>query len=617
MLRARIAVSLLLAASAASAQTTGSISGRIVDSQTARPVAAAVIVATSAALPGEATTQSDSEGEFEIGLLPPGEYTLNVRAEAHQSFTQERLAVHAGRSIRIDLDMDPETAVAAPVRLGMQLPVLQASTAQNGTIFSHDRMELVPYGRDQRSFEAVAPSVPGVVPLLPGLQIFGSRPPGTRYRIDGVDVTDPRKDLQGHRLLQQFVDEVQVDTTGLGASWGRVTGGAVQAITRSGGNEVHGSAFLDWMPIEVPRQNLRYDLAGGAELGGPIQRDALWFYGGFAPVLMATRSDVETDYQYIGKLTWRPASDQMVALSAISDDFSLRYFAAILDHTAEVEALAGWHRQGSDADSLQGRVQVAQFAELLGRHRFAWGVEGVRDSAAALSRWYGGAFVEDAWSPVHDLFFDAGLRLERDSMIGETNLSPRVGIAWDFSGRGISRAYAFVGRFFDSPQLGSQQRTREHQLAAGVQSQIWRDLVAGLDYVHKDFHDAPDGRDSYDAATISLAKPFSASSLLQASYTLSSLRGPGNIDGDAPNAVKLDAAYAYEWDAKTTATAGASFRAIEGNPWLTTVDVRFGVVRSLTSPYLLTVTLDALNLLDRQAGGAPPLAIRFGARLSF
>jgi hypothetical protein len=261
---------------------------------------------------------------------------------------------------------------------------------------------------------------------------------------------------------------------------------------------------------------------------------------------------------------------------------------------------------------------VAQFAELLGRHRFAWGAEGARDSAAALSRWYGGAFVQDTWSPLHDLFLEAGVHLERDSMIGSTDLSPRAGIAWDFSGRGVSRAYAFVGRFFESPPLlGTQQRTREHQLAAGIQSQIWRDVVAGLDYVHKDFRDAPDGRDSYDAATLSLAKPFSASSLLQASYTFSSLRGSANSAADTPSAVKLDAAYAYEWDPKTTATAGFSFRAIEGNPWVTTVDVRLGVVRSLTSPYLLTLTLDALNLLDREAGGMPPLAIRFGARLSF
>jgi len=618
MLRARIAISLLVAASAAAAQTTGSISGRIVDSQTSRRVMGAVIVATSPSLPGEEIAQPDSEGEFEIGLLPPGQYTLNVRAEAHQSFTQERLAVHAGRSVRIDLSIDPETAVTAPVRLGMQVPVVQASSAQAGAVVSRDRMDLVPYGRDERSFESAAASAPGIVPQLAGLQIFGSPATGTRYRIDGVDVTDPATNAQGRRLLQHFIDEVTVESSGLGAAYGRVAGGVIQAVTRSGGNDLHGSAFLDWMPIELPRKSLRYDLAGGAELGGPIERDVLWFYGGFAPVLMASRSEVQTDYQYIGKLTWRPAPDQLLAMAAVSDDFSVRYLGDVLDRTAEVEAVAGWHRQGSDADSVQARVQVAHLGELLGRHRIAWGAEGVRDSTATASRWYGGAFAQDTWSPVHDIFVEAGVRLERDGLAESTDVLPRAGIAWDFSGRGVSRAYAFVGRFFESPALISQRRTREHQLAAGVQSQIWRDVVASLDYIHKDFRDALDGRDSYDAATLLLAKPFSANSLLQASYTLSSLRGPGrNIAADTPNVLKLDAAYAYEWDPKTTATFGSSFRAIEGSPWQTTVDVRVGIVRALTSPYLLTVTLDALNLLDRQAGGTPPLAIRFGARLSF
>src|SRR5204863_214377 len=262
-------------------------------------------------------------------------------------------------------------------------------------------------GRDERSFESAAASAPGIVPQLAGLQIFGSPATGTRYRIDGVDVTDPATNAQGRRLLQHFIDEVTVESSGLGAAYGRVAGGVIQAVTRSGGNDLHGSAFLDWMPIELPRKSLRYDLAGGAELGGPIERDGL-------------------------------------------------------------------------AES--------------------------------------------------------------------TDVLPRAGIAWDFSGRGVSRAYAFVGRFFESPALISQRRTREHQLAAGVQSQIWRDVVASLDYIHKDFRDALDGRDSYDAATLSLAKPFSANSLLQASYTLSSLRGPGrNIAADTPNVLKLDAAYAYEW----------------------------------------------------------------------
>ena len=150
-----------------------------------------------------------------------------------------------------------------------------------------------------------------------------------------------------------------------------------------------------------------------------------------------------------------------------------------------------------------------------------------------------------------------------------------------------------------------------------MQSQVVRDVVAGLDYVHKNFSGAPDGRSSYDAATVFVSKPFSASSFLRASYTLSSLRGTGSIPGDAPNQIRLDAGYAYEWSTSTTLSFGTSFRAIQGNPWLTTVDVRLGMVRALTTPYLLTVMVDAMNLLAREAGGQPPLGIRFGARLSF
>ena len=418
-------------------------------------------------------------------------------------------------------------------------------------------------------------------------------------------------------MLQHFIEEVDVGTGGLGAGYGRVAGGIVQAITKSGGNELHGSAFLDWMPIEVPRQSLRYNLEGGAELGGPIQRDRLWFYAGFAPVLAVTTSGAQTDYQYVGKLTWQPADGQTLALAALSDDFLLRYRGHVFDRGAQVEAMAGWHHEGSAESSVQSRLQIGHRAELLGTHRMLYGIETARDAAGDARRWYGAAFVQDTWSPFRDAFVQAGLRVERDDLADATDLLPRVGVSWDFSGRGVARAYAFFGSFLDSPPLTAPQRTRERDFASGVQSQVWRDLVAGLDYVHKQFSDAPDGRTSYDGATLFVAKPFSASSLLQASYTLSSLRGAGNIAGDSPNAIKLDAAYAYEWSAKTTLTCGTSFRAIQSSPWQTTLDVRLGMIRALSSPYLLTVTLDAVNLLDRQAGGEPPLAIRFGARLSF
>jgi hypothetical protein len=617
MTRACIVACLLLAGPAA-AQSTGAISGRIADAQTGQPVPGAVVIATGDALPGAENVRTDSAGEFEIGLLPPGEYTLNVHADAHQSFSQERLLVHAGRTLRLNLAIVPEAWTSAPLRFGLQVPMLPVTGAQTGGVVSREQFELIPYGRDARTFEQGAVSIPGVLGDPLALQILGSPPTGTRYRIDGLDVTDPASNRLGRRLLQQFVDEVTVDTGGLGAAYGRAEGGIVQTTTKSGGNELHGSAFFDWMPIEVPRRTLRYNLAGGAELGGPLQRDSLWFYGAFAPVLSAKRSGVvDTDYEYVGKLTWRPAAGQLLSLAVISDDVVVRYLGHLFAEAAQVEALAGWHRTGSDASSAQARVQVAQATELFGRHRPVYGVEGSREEAGDASRLYGAAFVQDTWSPVANVFLHGGLRAEHDEQAHRTDLLPRAGVSWDFSGRGVSRAYAFFGRFIESAPVGVLQRTRESDVSAGVESQVFRDLVAGLDYVHKQFGGSPDGRTSFDGATIFVAKPFSASSLLSASYTRSSLRGVGSIPGNAPNVFKLDAAYAYEWSARTTLSFGTSFRAIQASPWQTTVDVRLGMVRSLSSPYLLTVTLDALNLLDREAGGTPPLAIRFGARLSF
>jgi hypothetical protein len=613
MMRARFAPLLLLAASA-SAQTTGAISGRIFDAQSKRPVAGASVTASSPALQGEETARSDSGGEFAIGLLPPGRYTLFIQAEGHQAFTQEGVQVGGGREVRLRLSMLPDTMLAAPFTLGAQAPVVPVDTARAEGSVQTEQLELIPYGRDEPSFESPAVSFPGVLPE--NLAIFGSPAGATRYRVDGVTVNDPATQLQGRRLLQRFVDQVNVETRGLGAESGRGGAGVIEAVTKSGGNDLHGSAFLDWMPIEIPRKNLRYNIDGGAELGGALERNRVWFYGGFAPVLMApTSGPATTEYQYVGKITWRPAEGQTFVLSAISDDFSVRYLGNVGDRAAQVDAVLGWSHQ-SDSDSVQGKVTVVQRADLVGRHRIAYGFDGAHESASGAARWAGAGFLQDTWSPIEDWSIEAGLLVDREDDTA-TEVLPRVGLAWDFSGAGTSRAYAFYGRFFDPSPVGDATVLIENHLELGVDHRLWRDLVGSLGYVHKMFDGAPDGRTSYDAVTASLAKPFSFGSFLRASYTYSSLRGNGEIAEDAPNQIKLDAAYSYEWSAKTTLLAGTAFRAIEGSPWTTTLDVRVGMVRALSAPYVLALNLDVFNLLNRQEGGAPPLAIRFGGRLSF
>src|SRR5581483_2110214 len=479
MMRACLALFLLLAASA-SAQSTGAISGRILDAQTDRPVASATVVASSPALQQEETARTDSSGEFVLGLLPPGSYTLLVQADGHQAFTQEGVQVGIGAEVRLHLSILPDTMLLAPVRLGPELPVIPVTSARAGTVIPREQMELIPYGRDERSFESPAFSVPGVLPE----GIFGSPPAGTRYRVDGLDVNDPATMLQGRRLLQHFVDQVAVETRALGAEYGRVGSGVIEAVTKSGGNDLHGSSFLDWMPIEVPRRSLRYDVDGGAELGGALERNRVWFYGGFAPVLHATNAGADTDYQYVGKLTWRPVEGQTFSLSAISDDFSIHYLGNVGDRVAQVEAIAGWSHQAA-SDSVQGKVAVVQRAELFGRHRFAYGIDSARETAGTTSRFGFAGFLQDSWSPVENWFVEGGAQIDHENAPDQTEVLPRLGLSWDFTGAGSGRVYGFYGRFLDPAPLGVASRLIEDQLAIGADRQIFRDLVGGLGYVHK------------------------------------------------------------------------------------------------------------------------------------
>src|SRR4051794_25894320 len=89
----------LMAAGAASitlatpalAQTTGGISGQIIDATNQSPVKDAVIIAQSPALQGEQTAVTDDKGQFEVTLLPTGVYTLTVQREGYQPFSQQGL----------------------------------------------------------------------------------------------------------------------------------------------------------------------------------------------------------------------------------------------------------------------------------------------------------------------------------------------------------------------------------------------------------------------------------------------------------------------------------------------------------------------------------------------
>ena len=298
------AASLLLALPAA-AQTTGTLSGQVVDANTQQVVGDAVVIAQSPSLQGEQTAVTDASGSFEITLLPAGTYALSVQREGYQPFTQGGLTVRLDRTIKVKLSVLPDTLSAPTIEIVAIRPNIAVTSTQQGGSISKEQMNLVPYGRTGRGFEQVTTSVPGVQPdANGGFAMNGAGSPEQNYIIDGVNVSDPAYGTLGTTLIQDFVQEVDVKTGGYQAEYGRATGGIVNVVTKSGGNEFHGSVFVNWSPFEAPRKQIgalgqalssqvsqRYNLDFGAELGGPIIKDKLWFFAGVAPQFISRNVD--------------------------------------------------------------------------------------------------------------------------------------------------------------------------------------------------------------------------------------------------------------------------------------------------------------------------------------
>src|SRR3954471_11784514 len=154
------AASYLLLASQGQAQTTGSLSGQVVDATSNEPVGDAVVIAQSTALQGEQTAVTDATGSFEITLLPAGTYGLTVQREGFQPFTQQGLTIRLDRTIKVRLSLLPEALNVQAIEIVARRPTIAVSTTQQGGSVSKEQMNLIPYGRNGRTFDQVATSVP-------------------------------------------------------------------------------------------------------------------------------------------------------------------------------------------------------------------------------------------------------------------------------------------------------------------------------------------------------------------------------------------------------------------------------------------------------------------------
>lgn len=302
----------LFAGGSAFAQGSGVITGAVKDAATRAPVADVVVTATSPALQGEQIVVTDATGNYRIPQLPPGEYTIRLEKESYKPYARGGITIRVGGTIRINDLLAPEALKAEEIVVVGRAPTVDVGSTTTGLAVGSEfvsRIALSPpsvKGSATRSFESMAEVAPSVHTDAYGMSVSGTTSPENSYVIDGLSVNDPGFGLLGTPLSMEFVKEVNVITGGYMPEYGRATGGVLDAVTKSGSNEFHGSIFLGITPgvlegsrslVKSEGQTVRTETSlssnrdFGVELGGPILKDKLWFYVGFQPSFQRYRLD--------------------------------------------------------------------------------------------------------------------------------------------------------------------------------------------------------------------------------------------------------------------------------------------------------------------------------------
>src|SRR5262249_38730525 len=314
------ALVLLACATTFAQQTTGSVTGRVVDQQGAA-VPGVTVTAKSPSTGFTRTETSDAEGLYRLNALPVGVYEVTAELQGFQTVSKKDVVVNVADIVAIDFSMKL-AALSETVNVTGATPLIQTTNSSVGGLVDLKRIESIPL--NGRQIGNLAATIPGV-----GLayhtdptkstqyspQINGGNGRNINYQIDGGDNND---DTVGG-LLQQFpleaIQEFNFQTQRFKAEYGRSNGGVVNVVTKGGTNTASGSFFEFFRDKKLNSESESETLADnaailagsapsgkqdysrnqfGGSFGGPIAKDKTHFFAAVERTQQDTTQVVDT-----------------------------------------------------------------------------------------------------------------------------------------------------------------------------------------------------------------------------------------------------------------------------------------------------------------------------------
>jgi Carboxypeptidase regulatory-like domain/TonB dependent receptor len=274
--------------------TTGRIVGTVVDAD-GQPLPGATIAAKSKATGLTLTGFTNTRGTYRIVSMPVGTYSVTASLSGFGSRSEPNVVITLGSAPTVDFKLDLAPRSAAITITDEVRTVETTQTASHTTVDNNAIRSLPINGRNFTDLVLLAPNAQKD-PVKGNIQLAGQRGINTSVTLDGVDYNDAffggssgdgsAEGRAPFTLSQESVRELQVIGNGASVEFGRSGGGFVNVVTKSGGNEFHGSAFTYSRPQSLtarfadgtdPEDQQTQQF--GASIGGPVLRNKLFFFG--------------------------------------------------------------------------------------------------------------------------------------------------------------------------------------------------------------------------------------------------------------------------------------------------------------------------------------------------
>src|SRR5262245_33198582 len=294
-------------ASSSAGQTVGASMQGTVSDATGAVIAGAKVTVRNVDTGVSKEIATDGAGRYHVPLLQPGNYEVSVSAQGFQIANNKGITLAVGQDLVLDVEVSPGQVSSTITVVADPNTVNTTSAALSGLVNDKQIRDLPLNGR---SFQQLALLQTGVTAALaagsdvvggrtPKISINGARPEQNNFLLDGTDINNTYNKTPGSvggvLLGVEAVLEFQVLTNAYSAEFGKSAGGVINAVTRAGTNDFHGSAFEFLRNSALDAKNyfdrksdpippLKRNQFGGV-LGGRIRRDKTFFFAAYESLI--------------------------------------------------------------------------------------------------------------------------------------------------------------------------------------------------------------------------------------------------------------------------------------------------------------------------------------------